>query len=162
MPECVIISNTSPLFYLYQIGYLALLERLYGQIIVPEAVVQELEAGRLQGESVPDVQTCHWMEVRPTRIPALVRLVTDLGPGEAQVLALALEIPNSLSILDDRLAREIARLQNLKITGTAGILLKAKQQGFIPEIASLLRNLSLAGFRLSDPVKANILKLAGE
>ncbi|MCP4402404.1 MAG: DUF3368 domain-containing protein [bacterium] len=161
MPECVI-SNTSPLFYLHQIGHLALLQRLYEQIIVPEAVVQELEAGRQQGESVPDIQEFPWMEVRLTRIPALVRLITDLGPGEAQVLALALEIPNSLSILDDRLAREIAQLQKLRITGTAGVLLKAKQRGFLPEIASLLKKFSLAGFRLSEHVNAQILKLAGE
>ncbi len=161
MPECVI-SNTSPLFYLHQIGHLALLQRLYEQIIIPEAVVQELEAGRQQGESVPDIQEFPWMEVRLTRIPALVRLITDLGPGEAQVLALALEIPNSLSILDDRLAREIAQLQKLRITGTAGVLLKAKQRGFLPEIAPLLKKLSLAGFRLSEHVNAQILKLAGE
>lgn len=161
MPECVI-SNTSPLFYLHQIGHLELLQRLYGQIIIPEAVIRELEAGRLQGESVPDVKDYQWIEVRPTRIPDLVRLITDLGPGEAQVLALALEIPNSLCILDDHLAREIAHLQNLRITGTAGILLKAKQAGFISEVAPLLQKLSMAGFRLSEQVKTHILKLAHE
>jgi predicted nucleic acid-binding protein len=111
---------------------------------------------------MPDVKGCQWIEVRPTRIPDLVRLITDLGSGEAQVLALALDIPNSLCILDDHLAREIAQLQNLRITGTAGILLKAKQAGFISEVAPLLQKLSMAGFRLSEQVKIHILKLAHE
>lgn len=161
MPDLVI-SNTSPLFYLYRIGHLDLLRKLYEQIVVPEAVVDELEAGREQGEHVPDVENYDWIRVRSVHVPELVRLITDLGAGEAQVLALALEEPNSLVILDERLAREIASLQNLRITGTAGILLKAKQQGYISAVKPLLNKLLQLNFWLSDAVKARILKIAKE
>jgi hypothetical protein len=161
MPEWVI-SNTSPLFYLHRLGQLDLLQRLYQRLLVPEAVVEELNAGRDQGEDVPDVANYAWIEVHTVRAPEVVTLITDLGAGEAQVLALALEAPGSLVLLDDRLARAVARLRNIRLTGTAGVLLKAKQEGHISAVAPLLDRLLQLDFRLSNAVKASILKLAQE
>lgn len=161
MPELVI-SNTSPLFYLHRLRHLELLRELYQRIIVPEAVVRELEAGRDQGEDAPKVTNYGWIEVRSVRVPQLIQLITDLGSGEAEVLALALEEPDTLVILDDRLARNMAKLQNLRITGTAGVLLKAKQEGHTSAVAPLLNELTQLGFRLSEAVKASILHLAKE
>ena len=161
MPDCVI-SNTSPLFYLHRLGCLDVLRKLYGKIIVPEAVVYELDMGRMQGEDTPEIADYGWIEVRSINVPHLVRLVTDFGAGETEVLALALENPDCLAILDDRLAREVAGLHRLKITGTAGVLLKAKQAGYISAVTPLLNELGRLGFRLSDAVKISISKLAGE
>jgi predicted nucleic acid-binding protein len=100
--------------------------------------------------------------VRAVRMPAVVTLITDLGAGEAQVLALALEVPGSLVLLDDRLARAVARMRNIRLTGTAGVLLKAKKEGHISAVAPLLDRLLQLDFRLSDAVKASVLKLAQE
>ena len=161
MPDRVI-SNTSPLFYLHRLRHLDLLQKFYQQIIVPEAVVDELKAGADLGEDVPDVEDYDWIEVRSVRVPELVKLITDLGAGEAQALTLAIEEPGSLVILDDRLAREVARMRNLRMTGTAGVLLKAKQVGHLSAVAPLLDRLLQLDFRLSDTVKARILKLAQE
>ena len=161
MPEYVI-SNTSPLFYLHRLGQLDLLQKLYTRLLVPEAVVDELQAGRDQGEDVPEVTGYDWIEVRAVRMPAVVTLISDLGAGEAQVLALALEVPGSLVLLDDRLARAVARMRNIRLTGTAGVLLKAKQEGHMSAVAPLLDRLLQLDFRLSDAVKASILKLAQE
>ena len=161
MPEFVI-SNTSPLFYLHRLRQLELLQKLYGRIVIPEAVVAELQAGQAQGEDVPDIKQLVWIEVRAVRVPKLIRLLPDLGSGEAQALALALEETDSVVILDDRLAREFAKLQNLRVTGTAGILLKAKQQGHLSAIKPLLKELRRLNFRLSDAMIANILKIAQE
>ncbi len=161
MPDLVI-SNTSPLFYLHRLRCLDLLQKLYQRVTVPEAVVEELQAGREQGEDAPDVAEHDWIFVRPIRVPALIGLITDLGAGEAQVLALALEEPESLVILDDRLAREVAKLQNLRITGTMGVLLRAKQEGHLQAIAPLLNKLADLGFRLSDTVRTSILRIARE
>ena len=158
----LVISNTSPLFYLHRLRRLDLLQKLYQRVIVPEAVVEELKAGRSQGEDTPDIADYNWIEVHSVRVPELVRLVTDLGAGEAQVLALALEEPGSLVILDDHLAREVAKLQNLRITGTAGVLLKAKQAGHISAVAPLLERLIRLDFRLSNAVKTRILQSAQE
>ena len=161
MPDLVI-SNTSPLFYLHRLGQLELLHKLYGRILVPEAVIKELEAGGDQGEDVPDIADCDWVEVCSVRVPEVVSLIADLGPGEAQVLAMALENPGSLAIIDDRLARELARARNIRITGTVGILLKAKQAGYIKSVKSLLKTLIQLDFRLSEDVLDIILRLAKE
>lgn len=161
MPDLVI-GNTSPLFYLHRLRHLDLLQKLYQRVVVPEAVVNELKAGRDQGEDVPEVVDYDWIAVRSVRVPALIRLITDLGAGEAQVLTLALEEPGSLVILDDLLARKVAKLQNIRLTGTAGVILKAKQEGHISAVAPLLDRLIQLGFRLSDAVKTSILKLAQE
>ena len=161
MPDPVI-CNTSPLFYLHRLGCLGLLQKLYQQIVVPQAVVEELQVGRDQGEDVPDIAELEWIEVRTVSVPQLIGLITDLGPGEAQVLALALEEQKGLVILDDKLARGVANLQKLHLTGTAGVLLRAKREGHVAAISPLLERLKSLNFRLSEEVKARILKLAGE
>ncbi len=79
-----------------------------------------MEAGRLQGEDVPIPSQYDWIEVRSVRVPKLLELITDFGLGEVQVLALAMEESDCLVILDDLLAREVAQLRGLKLTGTAG------------------------------------------
>ena len=161
MPD-IVISNTSPIFYLHRLGQLELLHRFYGRILVPEAVAEELKIGRDQGEDVPDISNHDWMEVRSVHVPEVVSLIMDLGPGEAQVLAMALENPGSLAIIDDRLARELAQARDIRVTGTAGILLKAKQAGYIESVKSLLNTLIQLDFRLSEPVVDTILRLAKE
>ncbi|MBU1298229.1 MAG: DUF3368 domain-containing protein [Bacteroidetes bacterium] len=131
-------------------------------VIVPPAVIDELEQGKRQGEDVPNIQDYSWIWVQKVKVPDFLKLITDLGLGEAEVLTLALEEPNSLIVLDERLARRIAELRGLKFTGTAGVLLKAKQQGYIISISPILEQLLKLGFRISNRVKNDILKLAGE
>jgi len=95
MPELVI-CNTSPLFYLHRLRHLEILQQLYHQLVVPEAVRDELHVGRAQGEDAPELEAYTWITMRTVRVPEVIQLITDLGPGEAQVLALALEEPGSL------------------------------------------------------------------
>ncbi|MBI4517959.1 MAG: DUF3368 domain-containing protein [Deltaproteobacteria bacterium] len=161
MPDLVI-CNTSPLFYLHRLGRLDLLRELYGSVTVPEAVAAELQAGREQGEDAPNPATVDWIEVRSVRVPQLIALITDFGPGEAEVLALALENPSSLVILDDRLARAVAKGRGLKVTGTAGVLLRAKREGALPAVAPLIAELTQLGFRLGPAATRAILTLARE
>ena len=88
--------------------------------------MDELEAGRDQGEDVPDVVEFDWIEVRSVQVPRLIGLVTDLGTGEAEVLALALEEVDCLAILDDKLARWIAKCVASPPRGTGWIVIKSK------------------------------------
>ena len=88
--------------------------------------------------------------------------VTDLGKGEKEVLALAIEIPDFLALLDDGLARRYANLLGIKLTGTMGILLKAKQNGYLQRIEPILNQLELLKFRLDATTRTSVLKLAGE
>ena len=161
MPE-VVISNTSPIFYLHRLRLLDLLQELYQKIIIPKAVVAELEIGRRQGEDVPEIDNYEWIETRAIRSPQILGLSTDFGSGEAEVLALALEVSESLVIIDEKLARKIARLRGLRVTGTAGVLLKAKQEGHIRAVKPFLDRLQEIHFYLSDNVRALILSKAEE
>lgn len=161
MPEWVI-SNTSPLFYLHRLRRLDVLQALYQEIVVPEAVRDELDIGRIQDEDAPELADYDWITLRSVQVPEVLTLITDLGAGEAQVPALALEAPGSLAILDDRLARAVAQMRRIRLTGTAGVLLKAKQEGHLAAVAPLLDQMTQMGFRLTDTIRAMILSLAQE
>ena len=112
MPE--IISNTSPLQYLHQLGVLDILPKLVTTVTVPPAVEEELAAGRALGLNLPHLQSLGWITVRRPSSAAALPLITDLGPGEREVLALALETPDSVCVLDDALARQVARTMQLR------------------------------------------------
>jgi predicted nucleic acid-binding protein len=127
MPDRLTISNTSPLLYLNLINRLELLQQMYGEIVIPPAVASELAVGASQGIAVPDPDATPWLHVVAVQSQALIPAMTDLGAGEAEVIGLALENPGSRVILDDQLARRVAALNRLTITGTVGVVLRAKQ-----------------------------------
>jgi len=157
------ICNTSPLFYLHQVNRLTLLKDLYGSIVTTPEVQEELAAGADGGEDVPDLRHYDWIDIRSVAVPSYLDLITDLGRGEASVIALGLENrPNALLIVDDKLGRRIARLRSLALTGTAGVLLKAKQLGKVAAVRPILDDMVRVGFRLHADVIADILDLAGE
>ena len=161
-PDPLVIVNTSPLLYLHQIGHLDLLHRLYSTITTPTAVQKELEAGKAQGVDVPDLATVNWIQISAVAPPTPLQSEIDLGQGEAEVIALGLSFPESLLILDDQLGRQIAALYRLKYTGTLGILIKAKQMGYLPTIAEVITSLQQKGMWLSDTIIQEAYRLAGE
>jgi predicted nucleic acid-binding protein len=160
LPE--IICDTSPLQYLHQIGLLDVVQPLLGQLTIPPAVALELEEGHARGVDLPDLDELDWVSIRTPQSSIAVPLVTDLGPGETQVLMLALETADSIVILDDARARQLAEALELRLTGTLGLLLDAKRAGLTPAVAPLLERLEALRFRLSPHTRAAVLKLAGE
>lgn len=160
MPD--VISDTSPLQYLHQLGLLRILPALLGNIVVPSSVERELLVGRELGIDLPDLPSLDWVDVRrPTSRPALP-LINDLGPGETETLMLALEVPGSIVLLDDGLARRVAESLEIPFTGTLGLLLDAKTKGLVPTVLPLLDQLQKLRFRLSAQTRSTILKLSGE
>jgi predicted nucleic acid-binding protein len=111
---------------------------------------------------VPQVEQLSWIQILPLGSPALVPLVTDLGRGEAETIGLGLEHPGSLLILDDALARRIARLNELKFTGTLGVVVKAKQQGMLDAVRPVVTTMREAGFWLSDELVKEVFRQAEE
>jgi predicted nucleic acid-binding protein len=161
-PEQTVISNTSPLYYLHRVNRIDLLRQLYNTVLIPPAVERELAEGRRLGFDAPDTASLRWLKIRPVQSRALVPIVVDLGAGEAEAIALGLENPGSLLLLDDHLARQIARLQGLTYTGTLGVLVKAKQMGLIPSVKQLIEMLRQEGMWITDAVVQTVLDLAGE
>jgi len=160
LPE--VICNTSPLQYLHQIGQLSILPALAGSIIVPPSVQIELDAGMAKGLDLPKLENLSWVRIRAPISAKAVSLITDLGPGESQVLMLALETPGSIALLDDALARRVATTKGIPIKGTLGLLLDAKHAGHLTAVKPSLDILQEMGFRLAEQTREAVLKLAGE
>jgi predicted nucleic acid-binding protein len=102
------IFNTSPLIYLHRIGALDWLPRLLGALWTPNAVAVELSEGRRLGYDVPNPADLAWLRLVDPRVIPSEWLTLDLGAGELAALALALENPTCVVVLDDALARRIA------------------------------------------------------
>ena len=156
------ISDTSPLLYLYRIDALKWLPALCEEILVPRAVTRELSEGQRRGYDVPDPQHYDWLTVVEPRVIPPDWLNLDLGAGELAALALALERPECVVLLDDRQARRIAQVAGLNVWGTLRVLLEAKHQGLIERIATYLNALESTGMWISDTTRVRVLALAGE
>jgi len=156
------ISNTSPLLYLYRIGAMDWLASLFTTVWVPSAVVLELQEGQRKGYDVPDPHSYPWIHiVDPTYTPS-EWLTLDLGMGELAALALAIENPDRVVLLDDALARRTAEAAGLSVRGTLGALLDAKSGSLTERVAPWLDKLEAAGMWMSPELRRRILALAGE
>ena len=152
MPDGPTVSNSSCLIALEAAGALSILEQLYTTIVVPDAVSQEC------GGSFPAWVQVH--SVQNQRLAQSLRL--GLGAGEAEAIALSIECSAARVILDDKKARLAARQLNLPVVGTLAVLLKAKEQGIIPNVRDLVDVLIAANFRVSDELVQEVLRRAGE
>jgi len=156
------ISNTSPLLYLYRIGGLEWLPKLFDSVWLPASVAEEFKEGRRRGYDVPDPDDYNWLEiVNPKAMPS-EWLSLDLGPGELSAMALALENPTRVVLLDDMLARRTAQVAGLTVWGTLRILLEAKSNKLIDKVEPYISQLSEAGMWVSGEVRQRILVLANE
>jgi predicted nucleic acid-binding protein len=160
MPE--VITNTSPMLYLYRIGVLEWLPQLCENIWIPQAVVAELQVGRRHGYDVAIPESYPWLEVVEPRTVPSEWLSLDLGPGELAVLAIALDHPHRVVLLDDSRARRVAQAAGLVVWGTLRILLEAKSQGITSHIAPHVNELQNVGMWISQGIRQRILALAGE
>ena len=157
-----VISNTSPVLYLHRIGKLGWLRELFSAVWIPDAVIEELREGRKRGYDVPDPESLEGIQtVVPQSVPS-AWLTLDLGAGELETLALALENPERVVLLDDDLARRIGQAAGLTVWGTLKVLLAAKDAGLTPSIAHHLTRLTESGMWVSDSLRRRILALAGE
>lgn len=163
MPEAlrIVISNTTPIIALSIINRLDLLHRLYGEIWIPPAVRAELLRGGSRA-GAQDIQTTTFIRTVPLLRPRQAELLSDLDPGEAEVLALALERQADLVILDERLGRRYAQRLGLALTGVLGVLLRARQEGYLVALEPEIVRLKQAGIRLGDDLVAQVLQMSGE
>jgi hypothetical protein len=156
------ISNTSPLLYLHRIDVLEWLPQLFSEVWIPQAVVLELDEGRRRGYDVLDPTSHAWLrQVDPRHLPS-EWLALDLGAGELAAMALALENPDRIILLDDGLARRTAQAAGLEVWGTLRVLLEAKSVGLADRIEPLIERLAVAGLWISDEIRQRVLALAGE
>lgn len=159
-----IVSNASPLINLARINKLDVLRQLYGELLVPEAVWQEVVVKGAGQSGAEQVETAAWIQRAQVTNRALVQgLSQDLDAGEAESIALALEVKAQLLLMDERLGRETARHLDLRYIGLIGVLMEAKHRGLIDRVEPMLVALRVqAGFRISDELYERVLCDAGE
>jgi uncharacterized protein len=165
MPDAV--SDSSPLIHLAKIEALELISRLYSRILIPPAVWREVveeSDGRPGAGEMQKAVAAGWMVKRAAQNETLaIALRQTLDNGEAEAIALATELHPESVLLDDKLARQMARRLGVPVTGTLGVLLRAKQVGPIVEVRSLITRLQSEGDYYIDPgLIERVLLAAGE
>jgi predicted nucleic acid-binding protein len=141
--------DTSVLILLFKINQLNLLLLLYRNVYITEEIRVEYR------DAIPN-----WILVESSSTETSENF--DLDKGEASLINNVIKYKNSLLIIDDAKARRVAKKINLNFIGTIGIIIKAKQLGYINKIKPLLEKMNLTNFRLAPDIQAKALLLAGE
>jgi predicted nucleic acid-binding protein len=162
-PNSPAVADTSPLISLDACNQFGLLRKLHAPVVVPRAVEQELSIGGATGLPM-GLTRAHrkWIGVRTLRTPPSQVLVAALHLGEAEVIALALEIGFPLVLLDETAARAVARAWGLQVTGSLGVLLRAKRKGMLPAVKPSIDLMLSRGVLLGSGLIDSVLRVAGE
>lgn len=148
----VVISDTSPLIIFQKIEQLDLLKKVYHELLTTQEIADEFK------EELPE-----WIKIQSVSDKKYQEfLETQVDLGEASTLALAKEFDNVLVILDDLKARKLAKKLNINVTGTFGVIYKAKQMGFIEKVKPLVDKILETNFRISDEIINEFLIINNE
>jgi len=155
------VINATPLISLAIIDKLSLLDELFDEIYIPKTVFKEATIKWKRKADVIEGWSNH-RTLGTTDVRAKASLELILDEGEAEVIVLAQEIKADLVIIDEDKARKIAKLNNLKCTGTIGVLLDAKREGKIFQLKPFLDRLIAEGIYISDYLYNNAMVLSNE
>jgi uncharacterized protein len=159
----IVVSDTSPVRALANLGRLDLLRDLFTEVVVPPAVARELGNPPI-GQAVVALEGHPFIRVRAASDrEAVARFLVDLDSGESEALALALELGADLVLIDEAVGRDVARRAGLASIGVLGLLLEARRRGLIESLSPLLDQLQNDyRFFISSRVRAEVLRSAGE
>lgn len=156
-----VVINASPLITLFRSGQADLLPRLFGKIVVPEAVWNEVVADEWDDPAARHLGAQPW----PVRLDVAVspRVAPwELGAGETAVLSHALAHPPLRAVIDDLDARRCAQTLGIPMLGTGGLLVLAKRRGLIESVGAAIEKLQMSGLWLSDELVRLLKAQAGE
>jgi predicted nucleic acid-binding protein len=161
----IVVSNATPLITLTAVGSLDLLANLFVEVHIPDAVYEEVVVAGAGKSGAHAVAQAAWIVRQSvTNRSAVSALMTNnsLDVGESEAIVLAQELKADFILLDDRVARRAAQRLDLNVIGTVGILLLAKDKGFVQAVRPSLDALLQAGIYLDASLYQLALKLAGE
>ena len=160
----IVVSDTSPLCNLALVNHLWLLREIYGVVIIPDVVADELTAAK--DKTIQNICTLEWIEIRSLTNPSFAQQLHNergLDLGEAWAIALAIELIADDLLIDERLGRREALKLGLPVIGILGILVTAKQRGSIAIVQTVMDALiQEAGFRVSPALYDRVLALSNE
>jgi len=159
----VIVCNATPLIAFARIERLDLLREVVGKIVIPAEVADEISRHRNRACGSISLEREAWISVELMQSAAQVQLLLPvLDRGEAEVIALALERQAKLVLLDELTGRKVAQSLELPVTGTVGILIRAKQKRLIAAVGPLLEKMRHCGIRYSERFIQAVLHEIGE
>lgn len=162
MPDAIVI-DTSPLISLVAaIGDLNFLASLYEKILVPFEVCQEIESGGRYGFAVSEFKSASFLQRQNQPLDISVFLSNSLDRGEAAVIQLALNENIKTVCIDEAIGRRFARINGLALTGSIGILIRAKKEGIVFSMRTAIDRMRQQGIWLSEQVIGFALSQAGE
>ena len=156
-----VIVNSTPLIILSRINHLSILKELYEEIIIPQAVFKEV-TNKEDFICRQILKNLHWIKMFDCKSNDRKMYQAKLHAGEVEVMILAQELNADLIILDDNAAKKTAKYLGLNVTGTLGVLLKAKRENLIESVQPLIKMMLNNGFYLSDEVIRMTLSVAEE
>lgn len=149
----VIVTNTTPLIALTAAtGSLEVFRALYARVIVPFEVAEEIRAGGKEAFGLDDFEQANWLEINPAPMVLPPYLQNTLDRGEASVIQTAIQLGVNRVCIDETIGRRVARLSNLSVTGSIGVLLKAKSIGYPVSIPDAINRMRERGIWLSKDV----------
>ncbi|NBC19007.1 MAG: DUF3368 domain-containing protein [Bacteroidetes bacterium] len=158
-----VVTNAGPLIALARIRQLPLLPALYGEVIMPSAVRDEVLDTDERREGTAMLQEAEWLHTHSVSDRIAVALLRErLDAGESETIVLALQLDADVVLMDEARGRRVAAARGIAVTGTLGTLLLANEKGLIDRVAPHLARLQDEGFYMSTTLYEKVLKRAGE
>jgi predicted nucleic acid-binding protein len=158
-----VVVNTNPLIALSHIGRLDILKQMYGEIFIPEAVYKELSVKKESICKIAVDKAQDWIIIKKiSNQMAKTLYKTQLHEGEVEVMILTMEMSADVVIIDDANAKKYAKYLELPVTGTLGVLIKAKQRGYVDELKPILYRMMENGIYITQTLIERCLAEVGE
>lgn len=158
----IVVSDTSPINYLIRVSEPLLLKKLFGHVIIPPAVFDELNVRLNNRQDIADFLKDGWMSVVAPQTIISQPLRYALDKGEWEALSLAIELKANYLIIDERQGAAAAKDFHVPVVGLAGVLITAKKKGLVPAVKPLLDSLIQEGFYLTERFYKNTLSQINE
>ena len=164
MTRDLIVADAGPLIGLAITGRVEILRAVFGQVLIPRAVLEELEleSSRPGSFALGTAQEEGWLSTEDVPESADIAQLTDLlDRGEAEAIVLA-QTKDAKLLIDERKGRAVARRRGVAVIGVCGVLLLAKREDVLDRISPVLEDLASHGYRLSEELQRKLLVLAVE
>jgi uncharacterized protein len=159
----VVVSDTTAISSLFRVGKLDLLQELFAEVILPNAVFEELTALEAHGYDISKIREASWIQVRQANNLTMVQTLNNtLDLGESEAIALALETAADILIIDEKRGRLKARELGIPTVGLIGIISQLKKAGHIDAVKPFLDELRTIGFWIDQNSYNRILASEGE
>lgn len=158
----IVVSDTTAISSLHKISHLHILKSIFGEVIIPSQVLEELSYFEIDG--LDFLATYPWIKVEVVRdVKLIATLAETLDEGESSAIALTIQLQADLLLIDEKLGRKIAAEKGIAIVGLIGVLEIAKKHNHIALVKPVLDDLiTVANFRISRPLYERTLEAANE